>query len=171
MTELLKMLGNGVSNRIWEKGMSATDKIQANASREARSKFILSKYVDRAFVQSHLSHADSHELLANAISTINIKMVLRFIADGESLNDVPALHLALGYKNIPPIQKDGRFIMAEFLLQNGANVDGMEETLLPQLFGDVKSATCGALHCAAALQDVEAISYLLDNPNLKVPSI
>ncbi len=161
MTVLIMSIGNATSNRIWEKNMSATDKIQPNASREARARFITAKYAEKAFVSS-VSSPDQSSKLLNAVSNIQFASVLKLIAEGGRLATTPALHSALGYLNSPPIQKDGRFVMAELCLQNGASLSTLEQCTITQPFGQTKVIECSVLHCAAAYQDVEAITYLLE---------
>lgn len=49
--ELLLLVGNRVSNMVWEAKLDPAAKLTAAANREQRLKFITNKYVDRAFVE------------------------------------------------------------------------------------------------------------------------
>jgi Arf-GAP with SH3 domain, ANK repeat and PH domain-containing protein len=52
LVELLCQVGNRNSNSIWEARLDPANRPDPRSSRETRLKFITSKYVDRAFVQS-----------------------------------------------------------------------------------------------------------------------
>lgn len=77
--ELLLLIGNRVSNMIWEARLDRTQKIVPNSSREQRLHFITSKYADKAFVEPDQSHHPD-ELLLTGIKRNQIQSVLHALA-------------------------------------------------------------------------------------------
>ncbi|KAH7035194.1 centaurin beta [Microdochium trichocladiopsis] len=142
--ELLLLVGNRVSNMIWEAKLDADIKPGPQASREQRLKFITAKYVDRAFVEpisTTLSRYPSpDETLLAAIKRNEIQQVIYALAlkaNPNVLDKVRGTHpvyLALAAAdpaspspstaNSTPAtpEKTVPFPIAEMLLQNGAEL-------------------------------------------------
>lgn len=84
VVELLLLVGNRVSNMVWEAKLDQSEKPSAQANRDRRLKFITAKYVDRAYVDpltanmSHYSSAD--ETLLASVKKNDIQGVLYAIA-------------------------------------------------------------------------------------------
>jgi Arf-GAP/SH3 domain/ANK repeat/PH domain-containing protein len=142
IVEILLLVGNRVSNMIWEARLDAGVKPTAQATREQRLKFITAKYVDRAYVQpisTTLSrYATAEETLLAAIKKNEIQQVLYAIALKSNPNTVDkmrgthAVWLALAAADpaspsptATPTSEDGKpvpFPIAELLIQNGAEI-------------------------------------------------
>ncbi|KAJ6781217.1 hypothetical protein PWT90_09504 [Aphanocladium album] len=143
IVELLVLIGNRVSNMIWEATLDLTTKLSPQATREARLKFITNKYVNRSFVQpisSTLSHyATPDETLLAAIKKNEIQQVLYALALKANPNAVDrmrgthAVWLALAAADPaspsptpgPAPESDAKqvpFPVAELLTQNGAEI-------------------------------------------------
>lgn len=142
IVELLMLVGNRVSNMIWEAKLDAGIKPTPQASREQRFKFITNKYVDRLYVEP-LSPAfkTPDELLLTAIKKNAIQQVIRAVSLRANPNvadrsrDTPALYLALaaadpaspsptppGMRSEQANEKAVPFPVAEMLVQNGATI-------------------------------------------------
>ncbi|TQV99862.1 hypothetical protein V2A60_005292 [Cordyceps javanica] len=144
IVELLILIGNRVSNMIWESTLDPATKLTPQATREIRLKFITNKYVNRSYVQpisSTLSHyATPDETLLAAIKKNEIQQVLYALALKANPNAVDrmrgthAVWLALAAADpaspsptpgAGPADKDGKqvpFPVAELLTQNGAEI-------------------------------------------------
>lgn len=142
IVEILLLVGNRVSNMIWEAKLEPGIKPSAQATREQRLRFITSKYVDRAFVQpisSTLSrYGTADETLVAAIKKNEIQQVLYSLALKSNPNIVDkmrgthAVWLALAAADpaspspsATPSAEDGKavpFPVAELLIQNGAEI-------------------------------------------------
>ncbi|WZH45162.1 ADP-ribosylation factor GTPase-activating [Fusarium acuminatum] len=144
IVELLLLIGNRVSNMIWEAKLDQSMKPTGQASREQRLRFITSKYVDRSFVEpisptlSRYGTAD--ETLLAGIKKNEIQQVLYALALKANPNTVDkmrgthAVWLALAAADpaapsSTPSQtasdSDGKsvpFPVAELLVQNGAEI-------------------------------------------------
>lgn len=152
IVELLLLVGNRVSNMIWEANLDRTLKPSPQSNRDQRLKFITAKYSDRAYVmpitgaQSRFATAD--ETLLASIKKNDIQGVLYGIALKGNVNacdrsrNTHAVFLALAAADpaspgsagpspsVSPNSKTtptatGRpkaFPIAELLVQNGAEV-------------------------------------------------
>lgn len=84
IVEILLQVGNRISNMVWEAKLEPSQKLNAQATRDQRLKFITEKYVDRVFVTpisstlSHYSTAD--ETLLASIKKNEIQGVLYALA-------------------------------------------------------------------------------------------
>lgn len=144
IVEILLLIGNRVSNMIWESKLDPSQKLAAQSTREQRLRFITSKYVDRAFVESispTLSrYATADDTLLAAIKKNEIQQVLYALALKANPNTVDkmrgthAVWLALAAADPAspsPIpgqvskETEGKavpFPVAELLIQNGAEI-------------------------------------------------
>ncbi|KJZ76735.1 hypothetical protein HIM_04071 [Hirsutella minnesotensis 3608] len=144
IVEVLLLIGNRVSNMIWEAKLDLSSKPNAQASREQRLKFITAKYVDRTFVESispTLSrYATADETLLAAIKKNEIQQVLYALALRANPNTVDrmrgthAIWLALAAADpaspspAPSVSTTDQeakavpFPVAELLIQNGAEI-------------------------------------------------
>jgi len=142
--ELLLLVGNRVSNMVWEAKMDPAVKPSPQATREQRLKFITAKYVDRAFVtpiSATLSrYSTPDETLLAAIKKNEIQQVIYALALRASPNvtdksrGTHAVFLALTAADpaapspntaVPRPDADPRLVpfpVAELLLQNGAEL-------------------------------------------------
>ncbi|KAK6614219.1 PH domain-containing protein [Botrytis cinerea] len=84
IVELLLLVGNRVSNMVWEARLDLATKPAPQATREQRLKFITAKYVDRAFVEpisSTLSrYATADETLLAAVKKNDVQQVIYALA-------------------------------------------------------------------------------------------
>ncbi|KAH8737536.1 hypothetical protein BGZ61DRAFT_337360 [Ilyonectria robusta] len=144
IVELLLLIGNRVSNMVWEARLDQSVKPTAQATREQRLRFITAKYVDRAFVEpisSTLSrYGTADETLLAAIKKNEIQQVLYALALKAKPNTVDkmrgthAVFLALAAADpAAPSPTPGQtasdgdgkaipFPVAELLVQNGAEI-------------------------------------------------
>lgn len=142
--ELFLLIGNRISNMIWEAKMEPSQKLTPQATREQRLKFITSKYVTREFVQpispTLSRYASPDETLLAAIKKNEIQQVLYALALHANPNVVDrmrgthAVWLALAAADPAspsptpsPTSSDSEikplpFPVAELLLQNGAEI-------------------------------------------------
>ncbi|KAI3323524.1 ArfGap-domain-containing protein [Xylariaceae sp. AK1471] len=143
--EFLLLVGNRVSNMVWEAKLDPSLKPGPQASREQRLKFITAKYVDRAYVEpisATLSrYATADETLLAAIKRNEIQQVIHALAlkaNPNVLDKVRGTHpvfLALAAADpaspSPGMTPAGRpepesrttpFPVAEMLIQNGAEI-------------------------------------------------
>ncbi|KAK1752478.1 hypothetical protein QBC47DRAFT_58540 [Echria macrotheca] len=143
--ELLLLVGNRVSNMVFEAKLDPAAKLTPQATREQRLKFITAKYVDRAYVEpisptlSRYPSAD--ETLLAAIKKNEIQQVIYALALRASPNltdksrGTHAVHLALAAADPaapsplptsapapPAADKVVPFPIAELLIQNGADI-------------------------------------------------
>lgn len=142
IVELLLLVGNRISNMVWESRLDPAVKPGPQATREQRLKFITAKYVDRAFVEpisSTLSRYPSpDETLLAAIKKNEVQQVIYALALRANPNVLDksrgthAVFLALAAADpaspspaTSPAPQDGKqipFPIAEMLLQNGAEL-------------------------------------------------
>ncbi|KAI8632568.1 ArfGap-domain-containing protein [Xylariaceae sp. FL1651] len=143
--ELLLLVGNRVSNMIWEAKLDPSLKPSPQATREQRLRFITAKYVDKAYVEpisATLSrYATPDETLLAAIKRNEIQQVIYALAlkaNPNVLDKVRGTHpvfLALAAADpaspSPSATPAGRpepelrttsFPVAEMLIQNGAEI-------------------------------------------------
>ena len=118
----------------------------------------------------NLSDPGSH--LKEAIYNLNLTEALKAVALGVKLNEPasnarPLLFQVLGYpalkSDILSIQFEvlnhARFVMSEFLIQNGLLVDSIDESSVE--IGNVTIGRITPLHYAVLLNDCEGIQYLV----------
>lgn len=144
IVELLLLVGNRVSNMIWEAKLDPSCKPGPHATREQRLRFITAKYVDRAFVEpispTLSRYATADETLLAAIKRNEIQQVLYALALKANPNVVDkmrgthAVWLALAAADpaspsptpaTSSSDADGKgvpFPVAELLTQNGAEI-------------------------------------------------
>ncbi|KAF7564087.1 hypothetical protein G7046_g15 [Stylonectria norvegica] len=144
IVELLLLIGNRVSNMVWESKLEPGYKPSAQATREQRLRYITSKYVDRLYVEpisSTLSrYGTAEETLLAAIKKNEIQQVLYALALRANPNTVDkmrgthAVWLALAAADPAspsptpgqtPSEPEGKaipFPVAELLVQNGAEI-------------------------------------------------
>ncbi|KAM3065933.1 hypothetical protein ACMFMG_009842 [Clarireedia jacksonii] len=144
IVELLLLVGNRVSNMVWEAKLDPALKPAPAASREQRLKFITAKYVDRAFVEpisSTLSRfATADETLLAAIKKNDIQQVIYALALKANPNvtdksrGTHSVFLALAAADpaspaqatspvrVEPPAKIVPFPVAEMLVQHGAEI-------------------------------------------------
>ncbi|CZS91470.1 related to ADP-ribosylation factor (ARF) GTPase activating protein (GAP) with effector functions [Rhynchosporium agropyri] len=144
IVELLLLVGNRVSNMVWEARLDQTIKPSPQATREERLRFITAKYVDRAYVEpisSTLSrYPTADETLLAAVKKNDIQQVIYALAlkaNPNVLDKSRATHsvfLALVAADPPspspvttPTRPDAAkkavaFPIAEMLVQNGAEI-------------------------------------------------
>ncbi|KAF4968071.1 hypothetical protein FSARC_4489 [Fusarium sarcochroum] len=144
IVELLLLIGNRVSNMIWEAKLDQSTKPTGQASREQRLRFITSKYAERLFVEpisptlSRYGTAD--ENLLAGIKKNEIQQVLYALALKANPNTVDkmrgthAVWLALAAADPAApsptpskaaTESEGKsvpFPVAELLVQNGAEI-------------------------------------------------
>lgn len=143
--ELLLLVGNRVSNMVWESKLDPSGKPSPQATREQRLKFITAKYVDRAYVEpisATLSrYPTADETLLAAIKRNEIQQVIYALAlkaNPNILDKVRGTHpvfLALAAADpaspspttpvsarSEPETRATPFPVAEMLIQNGAEI-------------------------------------------------
>ena len=142
IVELLLLIGNRVSNMIWEAKLDLSNKPTPQASREQRLKFITAKYVDRAYVEpispTASRYATPDETLIAAIKKNEVQQVIYALALKANPNvadksrGTHAVFLALAAADpaapspvATPTQSGSKgvaFPIAEILMQNGAEI-------------------------------------------------
>ncbi|KAK2591828.1 hypothetical protein QQS21_010467 [Conoideocrella luteorostrata] len=144
IVEVLLLIGNRVSNMIWEAKLDAALKPIPQASREQRLRFISSKYVDRAYVEpisATLSrYATPDDTLLAAVKKNEIQQVLYALALRanpnilDKMRGTHAIWLALAAADpaspspTPSVNSNEAdmkavpFPVAELLTQNGAQI-------------------------------------------------
>ena len=142
--ELLMLVGNRVSNMVWEAKLDAGVKPTPQATRDQRLKFITSKYVERTYVEplSSTPSKTSDEALLTAIKKNEIQQVIHALCLKANPNATDksrgthAVFLALAAADpaspspTPPgmrpdtasESKATPFPVAEVLIQNGASI-------------------------------------------------
>ena len=146
IVELLLLVGNRVSNMVWEATLDRAQKPSPQASREERLRFITSKYVNKAFVEpisptsSRFSNAD--DILLAAVKKNDVQQVIYALALKANPNvtdrsrGTHSVFLALAAADpaspSPSISSSSRpessagkvipFPIAEMLVQNGAEI-------------------------------------------------
>lgn len=145
IVELLLLVGNRVSNMVWEAKLDRSQKPSPQASREERLRFITSKYVNKAFVEpisptsSRFSTAD--DILLAAVKQNDIQQVIYALALKANPNvtdrsrGTHSVFLALAAADPAspsssiatsrPESSAGKVIpfpIAEMLVQNGAEI-------------------------------------------------
>lgn len=133
--ELLLLIGNRVSNMIWEARLDRETKPGAQASREQRLKFITAKYVERAYVEP-VGIQSADDQIITSVKRNDIQGVLMGIAQRGNVNahdrsrstHVVFLALSAADPALPPgmvsptSATNKAFPIAELLVQNGAEI-------------------------------------------------
>ena len=138
IVELFMLIGNRISNMIWEALLDRSLKPTPTATRDQRLKFITAKYVERAFVQPVSQYVSADDTLLTSIKKHEIQGVLQGIAQRAHVNahdrsrNTHAVFLALAaadparpapsHSEKPPAGSIKAFPMAELLVQNGADI-------------------------------------------------
>lgn len=151
LVELLLLVGNRVSNMVWEANLDRSLKPSPHSNREQRLRFITAKYSDRAYVipisETQSRYATPDETLLASIKKNDTQGVLYGIALRANVNacdrsrNTHAVFLALAAadpaapgsaspsptvspnsKATPSATKPRAFPIAELLVQNGAEV-------------------------------------------------
>jgi len=143
IVELLLLVGNRVSNMVWEAKLDPANKPSPQATRDQRLKFITSKYVDRAWVEpispTLSRYATADETLIAAIKRNDIQQVIYAlalkanpnVADKSRGTHSVFLALAAADPAAPSPSTSPRtgtpskvvaFPVAEMLAQNGADI-------------------------------------------------
>lgn len=99
IVELLLLMGNRVSNMIWEAKLDRFLKPSAHSTREQRLHFITAKYIDRTYVSAGHVLQSSDDLLLTSIKR----------------NDIQNVMLALALRGNPNVQDRSRATHAVFL--------------------------------------------------------
>ncbi|PHH75202.1 hypothetical protein CDD82_4544 [Ophiocordyceps australis] len=159
IVEVLLLIGNRVSNMIWEARLEPVKKPGPLASREQRLKFITAKYVERAFVGPLPGQATAEEALLLGIKKNEIQGVLHALAlranpnATDKMRGTHAVWLALaavdpaspspspapGVGSSDADHKTTPFAVAELLMQNGADIAA---TLPPFPLGKLAQQYC-----------------------------
>ncbi len=140
IVELLLLVGNRVSNMIWEARLDRNLKPEHNSPREQRLSFITAKYVERAYVEPTGQYASANDALLTSIKKNEVQGVLLGIAQRGNVNahdrsrNTHAVFLALAAADpahpvgvVPgrptiPVPSGKAFPIAELLVQNGAEI-------------------------------------------------
>lgn len=144
IVELLLLVGNRVSNMVWEARLDPATKPTPQATREERLRFITAKYVDKAYVEpisSTLSrYGTADDTLLAGIKTNDIQQVIYALALKANPNvtdksrGTHSVFLALAAADPAspsPVASPSRpetaskataFPIAEMLVQNGAEI-------------------------------------------------
>ena len=141
IVELLMLVGNRVSNMVWEAKLDRSLKPTPGSNREQRLKFITTKYVERAYVEPTRQFATPEDTLITSIKKNEVQGVLLAIAQKANVNahdrsrNTHAVFLALAAAD--PAYSPGAatpnspgntaasvkaFPVAELLVQNGAEI-------------------------------------------------
>jgi Arf-GAP/SH3 domain/ANK repeat/PH domain-containing protein len=139
IVELLMLIGNRISNMVWESLLDHSLKPGPTATREQRLRFITAKYVERAYVEPVSQYGTADDALLTSIKKHDIKGVLQGIAQRANVNahdrsrNTHAVFLALAAADparpvsshsntTPPTSTVKPFAVAELLVQNGAEI-------------------------------------------------
>ncbi len=142
IVELLMLVGNRVSNMVWEAKLDRSLKPNPSSNREQRLKFITAKYVDRAYVEPTGQFATPEDTLITSIKKNEVQGVLLAIAQKANVNahdrsrNTHAVFLALaaadpayppsatptGSPGITTSASAKAFPVAELLVQNSAEI-------------------------------------------------
>ena len=179
MVETMKNIGNVTSNSIWDPRPDAVF-MRKTVSRAA---YIRDKYAFRLFVRSSGLQSPT-EILQQGLEQFDFLKVLKGIALRVRLNDLsvfprPLLFQALGYKPLSSEVEDWywdkfekeRFLVVELLLQNGLDINSLEEKIVALSSTSHQFGFMTPLLYACLLNDNDAIIYLLRkgaNPAYKV---
>ena len=140
IVELLLLVGNRVSNMIWEARLDRSLKPEPSSPREQRLRFITAKYVERAYVEPTGQFASADDTLLTSIKKNEVQGVLLGIAQRGNVNahdrsrNTHAVFVALAAADpahpigvasgrpITPTPSTKAFPIAELLVQNGAEI-------------------------------------------------
>ena len=139
IVELMMLIGNRISNMVWESLLDRNLKPAPTATRDQRLKFITAKYVERAYVEPVGQYGTADDALLTSIKKHDIQGVLLNIARRGNVNardrsrNTHAVFLALAAVDpARPVSSHATspqqastvkaFAMAELLVQNGAEI-------------------------------------------------
>ncbi|CAI4216533.1 unnamed protein product [Parascedosporium putredinis] len=133
IVELLLLVGNRVSNMVWEARLDPSLKPAPQATREQRLKFITAKYVDRAYIEpispTLSRYGTPDETLLAAIKKNDVQQIFHsvYLALAAADPASPAPATATPGQGSPdrapePSYKPVPFPIAELLIQNGAEI-------------------------------------------------
>jgi Arf-GAP/SH3 domain/ANK repeat/PH domain-containing protein len=137
IVELLMLIGNRVSNMVWEGLLDRSLKPSPTATRDQRLRFITAKYVERAYVEPMGPYGTADDALLTSIKKHDIQGVLLGIARRGNVNahdrsrNTHAVFLALAAADpARPVSSHSNtpspgikpFAIAELLVQNGADI-------------------------------------------------
>ena len=141
VVELLLLVGNRVSNMVWEARLDRALKPSPQATREERLKFITAKYVERAYVEPLPAAKSADEALLAAVKKNDVQQVIHALALKANPNvtdrsrGTHSVFLALAAADpampasaLPSTRPDTAnskvtpFPIAEMLVQNGAEI-------------------------------------------------
>ena len=127
--------------------------------------------MERAYIENGLTLSPNIQLLG-AIQKLDIVEAQRAKASGVRLNDIHdfgmrLLFIALGYQVLSPDIKEWRIerssaailVLVEFLIQNGLEIDAVDQNVVCTLENDMNLEMMTAAHYAAILNDHEAFDY------------
>lgn len=141
VVELLLLVGNRISNMVWEARLDRALKPSPQASREERLRFITAKYVDRAYIDPVPMAKSADEELLAAVKKNDVQQVIHALALKANPNvadksrGTHSVFLALAAADpampasaLPSTRPDTAtskvtpFPIAEMLVQNGAEI-------------------------------------------------
>lgn len=196
--ELLLLVGNRVSNMVFEARLDPAQKLTPQATREQRLRFITAKYVDRTFVEpisatlSRFSTAD--DTLLAAIKRNEIQQILYALAlrGNPNMTDksrgTHAVYLALAAADPAPpspmpqqgqappatVERAVPFPVAELLIQNGAELpDALPQvplSLAAQAYIELKRGRKAAIEASGSYDATPGSLPTTASPNAAAQS-
>jgi len=143
--EIMRSLGNERANAIWEADLDPSLKPQPNDRRVIKQKFILSKYVNKTYVQFPARESASVDAaLTVAVRESNLEKAYRWLVHGANINAMYQGATLLHY-----VVKKNNATFVEFLLHHDC---------LPNLLDDVELT---ALDHALHLGNEECVALLV----------
>eukprot|EP01102_Stenamoeba_stenopodia_P014301 TRINITY_DN4732_c0_g1_i1.p1 TRINITY_DN4732_c0_g1~~TRINITY_DN4732_c0_g1_i1.p1 ORF type:complete len:687 (-),score=98.79 TRINITY_DN4732_c0_g1_i1:303-2363(-) len=135
LLQIMKYLGNSIVNSIFEANIPPKyTKPVLNSERTLRERFIKAKYCRKKFVENRgiQDVVELSKLLYTAVSEdekSSLELILRLLAFGANISlpnadegGTTALHYAAAAGNV---------VLVEFLLQNGANANAVDNKVQP----------------------------------------
>ena len=138
IVDLLLLIGNRVSNMIWEAKLDRFLKPAPHSTREQRLHFVTAKYADRAYVEPTTAHHSPDEALLTSIKRNEIQGVLHALADRanpdatDRSRATPAVFLALAAAD--PATPGSTFSHARGTSTSSISMPGSGATLAPPPF-------------------------------------
>ncbi|KAL2199299.1 hypothetical protein P885DRAFT_30914 [Corynascus similis CBS 632.67] len=195
--ELLLLVGNRVSNMVFEARLDPALKLTPQANREQRLKFINAKYVERAYVEpisATLSRfATPEETLLAAIKRNEIQQILYALALRANPNvtdksrGTHAVYLALAAADpappsplpsqtlsppTPTVERVVPFPVAELLIQNGAEIpDSLPQvplSLAAQAYIEMKRGRKAAIDASGSYDSSPGVATAMSSQNDKL---
>ncbi|KAL2180430.1 uncharacterized protein P884DRAFT_192289 [Thermothelomyces heterothallicus CBS 202.75] len=195
--ELLLLVGNRVSNMVFEARLDPAMKLTPQANREQRLKFISAKYVERAYVEpisATLSRfATPEETLLAGIKRNEIQQILYALALRANPNvtdksrGTHAIYLALAAADpappspvpsqslapqTPTVERVVPFPVAELLIQNGAEIpDSLPQvplSMAAQAYIEMKRGRKAAIDGSVSYDSSPSAATAMSSQNDKV---